>query len=194
VILHTVNTDTKYSWYWYLIRLTPILNTINTVVGCLVCSCLYVLCVFVFCGFCCLLVLVYYYATFLRLKRKCHMSSQKVAIRTNSYQHRMQVDLLRTSSKFWHTWVGVHSLQPLHNLHDFHYLHYRNTLFTWVALFEYTICIVYNIWVHYLHYLSTSLSNQSFHIWLSNTVGDFNCPLCFPLQISCVFGGHLHNW
>jgi hypothetical protein len=57
--------------------------------------------------------LLCHYATFLRLRRECHIrnSSNKVTICTNSYQNRMKFDLFRTSSKFSLTWVGVHSLQ-----------------------------------------------------------------------------------
>jgi hypothetical protein len=95
------------------------------------------------------------------------ISSKQVVICTNSYQHRMQFDLFRTSSKLWRTWVGVQSLQSLHYLHYLHTLHYLNTPFTLFALFEYTIYTIFIIWIHYLHYLSTILSNQSFHIWLS---------------------------
>jgi hypothetical protein len=41
------------------------------------------------------------------------ISSNKVAIWTNSYQIPMHFDQVRTSSKCWRTWVGVHSLQSL---------------------------------------------------------------------------------
>jgi hypothetical protein len=50
-----------------------------------------------------------YYATFLRLRRECHIQNllEQIAICTNPYQHRMLFDLFQTSSKCWLTWVGV---------------------------------------------------------------------------------------
>jgi hypothetical protein len=43
-----------------------------------------------------------YYATFLRLRRECHIQNllNQIVNCTNSYQHRTQFDLLRASSKF----------------------------------------------------------------------------------------------
>jgi hypothetical protein len=41
------------------------------------------------------------------------ISSNNVSIWSNSYENPMQFDLFRTSSKFWHTWVGDHSLKSL---------------------------------------------------------------------------------
>jgi hypothetical protein len=57
----------------------------------------------------------HYYATFLRLRRECHIRNlpEQIAIWTNSYKHPTQFDLFQTSSKFSLTWVGVHSLQSL---------------------------------------------------------------------------------
>jgi hypothetical protein len=44
----------------------------------------------------------YYYGTFLRLRRECHIQNlfEQNANCANSYQHRTQFDLFRTSSKF----------------------------------------------------------------------------------------------
>jgi hypothetical protein len=44
----------------------------------------------------------YYYATFLRLRRECRIRNLFETGRNldNSYQHRMQFDLVQTSSKF----------------------------------------------------------------------------------------------
>jgi hypothetical protein len=60
---------------------------------------------------------IYYYATFLRLRRECHIQNLlEKSFWTNSYQNPMQFDLFRTNSKSCRTWVVQDfAHQPYHN-------------------------------------------------------------------------------
>jgi hypothetical protein len=119
LIQNIVNND---AYYFFI----PILNTINTCLFVLwffvclvfkqyVCSCCITLCFSNIFSITHEFVLLCHYATFLKLRRECHIRNlfQKVVICTNSYQNRMQFDLFRTSSKLSLIWVGVHYLQSL---------------------------------------------------------------------------------